>query len=269
MSSKEVVLYAPSPNVTNNDELNSEPKEEPFSLPGGPITCVVDTCSLLDYPAMLQIRRSNLQLVVPIAVVEELDKFQHSTGSLRDKARRLTRILSGLELHGHIVLQQIGQWTSFGSTNPSVILTSALFDSADNQILDCALCIHRETGTPPILVTEDRLLQIKAKTNGLCSLSAINIVYGRTTNEEETRHQAQEKRKRQKKRKREAIREDETGPSHKRHKPNTSTIREDETGPSHKRHKPNTSTSDTDAVDVVVPIILALAWGCALLSGLI
>ena len=115
-------------------------------------------------------------VVVPIAVLEELDHFKRGNGDINLQAREFLRSLD--ELTGD-VLSAAGVPLGDGRGSLRVVLgapvdphlTAAAFlahDSVDHRILNAALVLQRnETGRRVILVTKDTNLRMKAKSLGV------------------------------------------------------------------------------------------------------
>jgi PhoH-like ATPase len=132
---------------------------------------VLDTNVLLHDPSALR-RFEDNQVIVPIYVIEEIDRFKKELSEKGRNAREIARQLDqyrgqggladGIALEGGGTLR-----VALGGSNG---LPNALNKSqeADNLILAAALAIRdRDKGQPTILVTKDVNLRIRADAHGL------------------------------------------------------------------------------------------------------
>ena len=133
---------------------------------------VLDTNVLLHDPhSLLNFRTNNV--LIPIEVIEEIDRFKRESTELGQNARSVSRLLDGLRGKGslsdgvplenggclRIVFQKPGKSTS------QVILGDK---TVDNRIVATALSILKSTPKlPTILVSKDINLRIKADALGL------------------------------------------------------------------------------------------------------
>ncbi len=131
---------------------------------------VLDTNVLLHDPRAIFSFEDN-DVVVPIVVIEELDKFKKGIDEMGRNARQVSRILDEYRLKGK--LSQGVQLESGGSLRvelnhqSSDKLPSELIPTkADNRILATALNLKHD-GLPVILVTKDTNLRIKADALGM------------------------------------------------------------------------------------------------------
>ena len=133
---------------------------------------VLDTNVLLHDPhSLLNFRTNNV--LIPIEVIEEIDRFKRESTELGQNARSVSRLLDGLRGKGslsdgvplenggrlRIVFQKPAKATS------QVILGDK---TVDNRIVATALSIQKSTPKlPTILVSKDINLRIKADALGL------------------------------------------------------------------------------------------------------
>jgi len=132
---------------------------------------VLDTNVLLHDPNSLLAFKGN-SVLIPIEVIEEIDRFKRESTELGQNARTVSRALDALRAKGHlnkgvklenggtlriIFHEQNGQNGSpFGN------------NTVDSRIVGLALAVHKaEPKVPAILVTKDINLRIKADTLGL------------------------------------------------------------------------------------------------------
>jgi PhoH-like ATPase len=134
---------------------------------------VLDTNVLLHDPsAILSFKENNV--LIPIEVIEEIDRFKRETSERGQSARAVSRMLDGLRPQGSLsdgvslsnggTLRIVFQKKAAKSNNGNVY-GNGNGRSVDNLIIDAALEIRK---TPPrlptVLVTKDINLRIKADT---------------------------------------------------------------------------------------------------------
>lgn len=135
---------------------------------------VLDTNVLLHDPNSIFSFRDN-DVVVPIVVIEELDKFKKGVDEIGRNARQVSRHLDALRLKGKL---SAGVELDGGGTlkvelnhqrqDPCPLPDGLFLSIADNRILVIALCLEKDnTGKPVVLVTKDTNLRIKADAVGL------------------------------------------------------------------------------------------------------
>jgi PhoH-like ATPase len=132
---------------------------------------ILDTNVLLHDPNSLLAFKSNTVLI-PIEVLEEIDRFKRESTELGQNARAVSRLLDALRNKGHL---NKGVKTEQGGTVRIVFPTKGEnetlpFDnkSVDNRIISQALSIQKkDTKNPAILVTKDINMRIKADSLGL------------------------------------------------------------------------------------------------------
>jgi PhoH-like ATPase len=131
---------------------------------------ILDTNVLLHDPNSLLAFKGNTVLI-PIEVIEEIDRFKRESSELGQNARNVSRTLDGLRAKGHlnkgvklenggtlriIFHDRNGDGGPFGA------------NTVDSRIVSLSMAIHKaEPKVPTILVTKDINLRIKADTVGL------------------------------------------------------------------------------------------------------
>jgi PhoH-like ATPase len=131
---------------------------------------VLDTNVLLHDPQAIFAFEDN-DVVVPIVVIEELDKFKKGSEEISRNARQVSRILDEHRLKGK--LSQGVELKSGGCLrvelnhqSPQHLPSELIATKADNRILATALNLKHDD-LPVILVTKDTNLRIKADALGL------------------------------------------------------------------------------------------------------
>ncbi len=135
---------------------------------------VLDTNVLLHDPnSILNFQNNNV--LIPIEVIEEIDRFKRESTELGQNARTVSRTLDGLRAKGHlsegvtlenggnlrIIFQKSGQ----GDKNGHAIMSGT---SVDNRIVSLAIGVQKaHPKQPTILVSKDINLRIKADALGL------------------------------------------------------------------------------------------------------
>jgi PhoH-like ATPase len=132
---------------------------------------ILDTNVLLHDPNSLLAFKTNAVLI-PIEVIEEIDRFKRESSELGQNARNVSRTLDSLRAKGHLnkgvkldnggTLRIIFRDRNGDGTGPFHENT------VDSRIVSLSLAIHKaEPKNPTILVTKDINLRIKADTVGL------------------------------------------------------------------------------------------------------
>jgi PhoH-like ATPase len=136
-------------------------------------TFILDTNVLLHDPHALYRFEENA-IVIPITVIEEIDKFKKDMNETGRNARQVSRLLDALRTNGS--LSKGVTLESGGTLRVEVYeerATKALppdlrTDKADNRILAVAMEIkQKEVSGPVILVSKDTNLRIKADALGI------------------------------------------------------------------------------------------------------
>jgi len=151
---------------------------------------VVDTNCLLDTQqrdAVLGLKYyTQLVVVIPFIVLQELDGLKGGHGRTAFDARKAVQFLSDEVGHGSIWIR--GQCYDEVPYNSNKLLSKN-----DDQILKC--CLHfqelatensRNSPHDVLLVTMDRMLQIKAKSHCISSLDGITLLRKLTDSWQET-----------------------------------------------------------------------------------
>lgn len=135
-------------------------------------TYVLDTNVLLHDPMAL-FRFEDNDLVIPITVIEEIDRFKKDLNERGRNARQISRLLDSFRSQGHLIegitldhggkLRVVMIEKAFLEQLPSGLIANA----NDNAILAVALALQQQNGQPTILVTKDTNLRIKADATGL------------------------------------------------------------------------------------------------------
>jgi PhoH-like ATPase len=131
---------------------------------------VLDTNVLLHDPRAIFSFEEN-DVVIPIVVIEELDKFKKGVDEIGRNARQVSRILDEHRLKGKlsvgVKLEGGGNLrVELNHQSPSVLPNELIAAKADNRILSTALNLKND-GLPVILVTKDTNLRIKADALGM------------------------------------------------------------------------------------------------------
>jgi PhoH-like ATPase len=131
---------------------------------------LLDTNVLLHDPKALTSFQENAVLL-PIYVIEEIDRFKKEHSRLGENARSISRFLDALRQMGHLAegvpLENGGSLrVVFDPDDPQMIVSRAN-GAIDNEILKIAKRISAESDAPLILVTKDINLRIKADALGL------------------------------------------------------------------------------------------------------
>lgn len=136
-------------------------------------TFVLDTNVLLHDPFAL-FRFQENTILIPITVIEEIDRFKKDMNETGRNARHVSRILDELREKGSlssgITLESGGQLrvALTNSDMMSLIPPELSEEKGDNRILAVAAEAKKESGQMPvILVTKDTNLRIKADAIGL------------------------------------------------------------------------------------------------------
>lgn len=133
---------------------------------------VLDTNVLLHDPGAI-LHFADNDVVLPITVIEELDRFKKQPETTGRNARHVSRMLDDLRKRGHFIE---GIPLDGGGTlrvalchreTLSALPPELEGDRADNEILAVALELRRQCNCPVVLVSKDTNLRIKADALGL------------------------------------------------------------------------------------------------------
>ncbi|MBN2049777.1 MAG: PhoH family protein [Spirochaetales bacterium] len=131
-------------------------------------TFVVDTNVLIHRPSALLSFRDN-EVVVPLWVLEELDKLKSSSDERGRNARHAIRFLDDLAKHGDLsqgVKMSNGSVCRVVLTTPKNIPAGIIQDKPDNKIIFTALAL-KEEGKQVFFVSKDINARVKATALGL------------------------------------------------------------------------------------------------------
>jgi PhoH-like ATPase len=135
-------------------------------------TYILDTNVLLHDPQAL-FRFEENDLVIPITVIEEIDRFKKDQNETGRNARQISRMLDGLRQKAHLIE---GVPLEKGGVLKVQLFTEETFkrlppelraDRGDNRILAVAMDLKARCDCPVIFVTKDTNLRIKADAVGL------------------------------------------------------------------------------------------------------
>jgi PhoH-like ATPase len=133
---------------------------------------VLDTNVLLHDPRAIFSFQEN-DVIIPIVVIEELDKFKKGIDETGRNARQVSRILDELREKGKLSqgvhLDKGGVLrVELNHTSPQHLPMELIASKGDNRILATALNLcHTHEDMPVVLVTKDTNLRIKADAVGI------------------------------------------------------------------------------------------------------
>lgn len=149
-------------------------------------TFVLDTSVLLHNPAALFVFEDN-NIVIPFAVLEEIDKFKGVSNDVGRNARQCVRYLDRLRESGPLtdgvpLADAYPETMRMGENQPNSPPSGTLridatpherpmaisADSNDNRIIACAWALH-EQGEPVVFISKDINARIKADALGIAS----------------------------------------------------------------------------------------------------
>lgn len=132
---------------------------------------VLDTNVILNDPYSI-LKFADNNVVIPITVIEELDKFKRDLNSIGRNAREAARLIDKFRGEGNlskgVALENGGTlrvWTDLGKEPPLPFPT--LGKTADSLILAVALLLKKREDLPVVFVTRDINLRIRADAVGL------------------------------------------------------------------------------------------------------
>ena len=131
---------------------------------------VIDTNVLLHDPRAIFSFEEN-DVIIPIVVIEELDKFKKGIDEIGRNARQVSRILDEFRQKGNlskgVQLEGGGNLrVELNHQSPQHLPNELIATKADNRILSTALNLKHDN-LPVVLVTKDTNLRIKADALGL------------------------------------------------------------------------------------------------------
>lgn len=131
---------------------------------------VLDTNVLIQTPTSMDVFEEN-QIVIPLVVVEELDRLKTAEGEKGANARKAIRRLENLRQTGDLlegVMLENGGSLRIEKNFIDVQLPPELPDNmTDNRILQVCFGLTKNQDIPVTLVTKDILLRLKAQLVGL------------------------------------------------------------------------------------------------------
>ncbi len=135
-------------------------------------TFVLDTNVLLHDPQAL-FRFEDNDVVIPMTVIEELDRFKKEQSETGRNARQFSRLMDALRAKGSLVdgvqLETGGQLRVdlYTEEHMQGLPPELRSDQGDNRILAVALDVKSSADCPVVFVTKDTNLRIKADVIGL------------------------------------------------------------------------------------------------------
>lgn len=133
---------------------------------------ILDTNVILFDPQAIY-KFTNADVIIPISVIEEMDRFKKDLGENGRNARQFSRFVDVLRLKGAIskgvLLERSHSYFHVNLDNDIDALPSQLkSDNTDHRILNLALKLQKEKPPrPTILITKDTNLRIKADVLGI------------------------------------------------------------------------------------------------------
>jgi PhoH-like ATPase len=132
-------------------------------------TFVIDTNVLLHNPNALFMFEDN-EVIIPLDVVEELDKFKTNSDDLGRNARTVIRYLDSLRLQGNLAdgvkIPQSGGRLRVILEEDQKLCPGLTANTPDNRIICCAFSLKHE-GKRVVFITKDINARIKADALGL------------------------------------------------------------------------------------------------------
>lgn len=134
-------------------------------------TYILDTSVLVHEPRALLVFQDN-DVIIPMAVVEEIDGHKKRMDQVGKNARQVARYLDEFRQRGHLdqgVLMDSGGMLRVELNHQETGLLPPALDQhkTDNRILAVALSLKQRLEIPVILVTKDTTMRIKADAMGL------------------------------------------------------------------------------------------------------
>jgi PhoH-like ATPase len=109
-------------------------------------------------------------IILPIEVLEEIDKLKTRHDSVGNSARYINRFLDDLRSQGSLkngVKLQNGQKISVFLDSDLSVLPDGMIDSADNRIIAVALQVAEKRRKKPILISRDINMRVKCDSLGV------------------------------------------------------------------------------------------------------
>ena len=131
---------------------------------------ILDTNVLLFDPNAI-LKFGNNDLIIPIVVVEEIDRFKREMSENGRHARHFSRVIDGMRKDGNLsqgVKMPNGGLLTVELGGDAPLPMELPMDKADNRILSLAMTLRKEQPKRPIVfVTKDVNLRIKADALGI------------------------------------------------------------------------------------------------------
>lgn len=134
-------------------------------------TYILDTSVLVHEPRALLVFQDN-DVIIPMAVVEEIDGHKKRMDQVGKNARQVARYLDEFRKRGHLDqgVSMDGGGTlrvELNSQDTGLLPPALDHHKTDNRILAVALSLKQRLEKPVILVTKDTTMRIKADAMGL------------------------------------------------------------------------------------------------------
>src|SRR3954470_8305180 len=135
---------------------------------------ILDTNVLLFDPQAL-FKFGNNDIIIPIVVVEEIDRFKREMSENGRHARLFSRLIDDMRADGElskgVKLPNGGILTIELGTSQQPLPMELAMDKADNRILALAISLKKEHPKRPVaFVTKDTNLRIKADALGIVAV---------------------------------------------------------------------------------------------------
>ena len=140
-------------------------------------TIVLDTNVILhDAGCIYNFEQNNI--IIPITVIEELDKFKKGNDDINVQARQFLRELDQIiqeddANEGSKLGENLGTIKVVLEPSENLLINRLSGSSADHKILNIALCLKNKLNQEVVLITKDTNLRMKAKAFGLKSLDYV------------------------------------------------------------------------------------------------
>jgi len=132
-------------------------------------TFIIDTSVLLyDKYSIHSFPQSDI--IIPLDVLDELDRFKDRSGLLGESARYVNRYLDDLRLEGSLhkgIEIEGGQNIKVDVSNDFLIPSALSKDSADNRIIGLAASLKKKIKSTVIIITKDINFRVKCDALGI------------------------------------------------------------------------------------------------------
>lgn len=135
-------------------------------------TYILDTSVLVHEPGALLVFDDN-DIVIPMAVIEEIDGHKKRMDQVGKNARKVAHFLDNLRGQGHldegVTVSEKGGTLRVELNHQEIAVLPAAMDRSktDNRIIAVALALKQQLKTPVILVTKDTTMRVKADALGV------------------------------------------------------------------------------------------------------